>query len=129
MKALLHKLHPWLWRVAADLAGRYRIEYTKEVPDELAPRTLYLIGTFSRPWSVALLCPCCCGAPIQLSLLHTDSPRWRIDISFWGLVTIQPSIWRTTGCRSHFFMRAGHVIWVRGEIEFQNGETPCGALR
>ncbi|WP_416234769.1 DUF6527 family protein [Paucibacter sp. PLA-PC-4] len=26
---------------------------------------------------------------------------------------MHPSIWRKDGCRSHYFVRAGRVAWVR----------------
>ncbi|WP_425373246.1 DUF6527 family protein, partial [Klebsiella pneumoniae] len=28
-----------------------------------------------------------------------------------GRPTLYPSIWRTTGCRSHFWVRIGRIHW------------------
>jgi len=72
---------------------------------------LYVIGNGSFPWAVAMLCPCGCGSVIQLSLLEADSPRWRLFIDHKGVPTLAPSVHRTRGCKSHFFLRAGQIDW------------------
>ena len=82
-----------------------------DLPDVLAPERLYLVGDDACPWSAALLCPCGCEATIQLSLLPDDKPSWRFVRHFSGSVSLQPSVWRTRGCRSHFFLRRGRIVW------------------
>ncbi len=64
------------------------------------------------PWSAALLCPCGCGGSIQLSLIAGDTPSWRVRRHFNGSVTLHPSVWGKTGCRSHFFLRRGRIVWA-----------------
>jgi hypothetical protein len=88
----------------------YNTKSVDELPDRLKDRTLYLIGS-SKPWSVALLCPCGCGETIQLSLLHDDSPSWRLYQESKKRASLEPSIWRTEGCGSHFFLKRGRIIW------------------
>ena len=90
----------------------YATETVKEFPDTPEPKRVYLVGDKSVPWFAALLCPCGCGAFIRLSLLHNDKPRWRARRHFMGTVTLEPSIWRKEGCRSHFFVRRGRIIWA-----------------
>ena len=92
------------WHVAERLAFRFRFatEVVDDAPDVLEPDTVYLVGDDAKPWSVALLCPCGCSATIQLSLVTHDRPSWRAKRHFSGSVTLQPSIWRNSGCRSHF---------------------------
>jgi hypothetical protein len=97
-------LRPWITK------NCWRTVSVDELPDILKQGSLYLIGE-GTPWSVALLCPCGCGDVIQLSLLDTDSPRWRLSLDGDKLPTLVPSIRRTKGCRSHFFLRRGRVIW------------------
>jgi hypothetical protein len=97
-------LRPWITK------NRWRTVSVDELPGILKQGSLYLIGE-GTPWSVALLCPCGCGDVIQLSLLDTDSPRWRLSLDGDKLPTLVPSIRRTKGCRSHFFLRRGTVIW------------------
>lgn len=86
------------------------VEY---LPNELEPNRVYLLGHPLSPWSAALLCPCGCGAVIQLSLIHDDTPSWRHKRHFWGCVSLYPSIWRKRGCHSHFFVRRGRIVWSR----------------
>jgi len=90
--------------------GRIRCVEVEELPDSLERGSLYVLGLDS-PWSAALLCPCGCGKLIHLSFLRTDSPSWKISIDRAGLPTLAPSIWRTDGCRSHFFLRRGAIVW------------------
>lgn len=97
-------LRPWITK------NCWRIVRVDELPDVLKQRSLYLIGD-GAPWSAALLCPCGCRDVIQLSLLHGDSPRWRLSFDGDELPTLVPSIRRTQGCRAHFFLRHGRVVW------------------
>lgn len=88
----------------------YRVVHLSEDPDELLPKTLYAIGENGHLWHVMLTCPCGCSATIALNVLPEDSPRWRLHESSPG-PTLAPSVRRTTGCRSHFILRRGNVIW------------------
>jgi hypothetical protein len=97
-----------LWLI--DRRPTYRAEFMNELPERLRPNILYAIGE-RVPWSAALLCPCGCGSVIQLSLLKKDSPCWALVFRKRLVPTLIPSIQRTTGCCSHFFLREGRVIW------------------
>lgn len=90
----------------------WRVANVAELPEGLKNRRLYLIGA-DTPWSAALNCPCGCGAVIQLSLLQSDSPSWRVSVEKGQIPDLTPSVWRTKGCRSHFFLRHGEIIWCR----------------
>ena len=84
------------------------------MPRVLEPETVYLIGDGQLPWSAALLCPCGCKAIIHLSLVSGgggDQARWNAKRNFNGSVSLHPSVWRKRGCRSHFFLRRGHIVW------------------
>jgi len=110
----------WFHRSAETLtawlkAQRYlRVRHSEDPPDTLEAGVVYLIGRSDAPWCAAMLCPCGCDADIRLSLIATDSPRWKAKRSSGGSVTIYPSVWRTKGCRSHFYIFKGRVIWARG---------------
>jgi hypothetical protein len=101
----------------------YRVVHLRDDPDALLTETLYAIGENGHLWHVILVCPCGCGAPIALNVLPDDSPRWRLRESAAG-PTLYPSVWRTTGCRSHFILRQGQVVWChgRGPDEVSDGE-------
>jgi len=89
---------------------RYKLATVDDLPARLRKNYLYVVGD-GEPWSAALLCPCGCGAVIQLSLLRNERPSWSVDLSKDGWPTISPSIWRTVDCRSHFFLRNGEIVW------------------
>ena len=109
----MSQLAQFWWSLLEWLGIRpgFATQVVQDVPDILEPRRLYLIGEQSMPWSAALLCPCGCGAGIQLSLVVGDTPSWRARRHFSGSVSLHPSIWRQTGCRSHFFLRRGRIVW------------------
>jgi hypothetical protein len=91
---------------------------TEELPDKVRKYTLYVIGEGS-PWLAALQCPCGCGDFIQLTLLESESPRWSVRHEKDGTATLSPSICRSLGCRSHFFLKKGVIFWCganRGSI-------------
>ena len=103
----------WWWLVGLiGLRRGFATEAVEDLPDVLEPDRVYLIGDGSVPWSAALLCPCRCGAVIQLSLIPSDRPRWSVSRHFTGSASLHPSIWRTKGCRSHFFLRRGRIVWA-----------------
>lgn len=89
----------------------YRTEYSPEMPSALRKERLYAIGDRRAPWSAAMLCPCGCGAVIELTLLKSDSPSWRLSVDRKGRPTLAPSVRRLRGCRSHFLLREGRIAW------------------
>jgi hypothetical protein len=61
-----------------------------------------------------MVCPCGCGDVVQLNLLPTTRPRWRVEDHPNGTVTLFPSVWRQKGCRSHYHLRRGVIVWCSG---------------
>jgi len=77
-------------------------------------------------WAAAMLCPCGCGDKIHLNLLEDDSPCWSLRQERDGAVSLRPSVWRTKGCRSHFFIHNSRIDWCRFETSEDSedqGET------
>jgi hypothetical protein len=84
-----------------------------ELPDLVEGGAVYLIGDSDFPWSAALVCPCGCSETIQLSLIPDDRPRWKATHHPDSTISLEPSVWRTKGCRSHFILRRGRVVWAK----------------
>ena len=85
----------------------------EESPEELRRGEIYLVGENGHFSCVGMMCPCGCGEVIQLNLVAGTRPVWAVERdSDTGAVTLRPSIWRTSGCRSHFLVRGGRVQWV-----------------
>lgn len=109
MKSMLSHL----WYDLVEITQRkYRIVFLEELPTNLAEKTAYVVGESDYRWYVAMLCPCGCGEAIYLNVRPDSHPYWRI-IEHIGTISIEPSIWRQKGCRSHFFLRKGRIRWVR----------------
>jgi len=103
-----------LWLLILRLFGindSYRTETVEELPDKLHTHRIYLIGEGGEFWFAAMKCPCGCNETIQLSLLDEDSPHWRYQRHEDNTVSLDPSIWGTKGCKSHFFVRRGEIDW------------------
>ena len=93
----------------------FHSEHRQELPDAPIAGVLYVLGENGHLWSAALLCPCGCGDTIEVSLHQEGRPRWRLTEYGDGKVSLSPSIWRTTGCRSHFILDRGLIQWCQPE--------------
>lgn len=81
------------------------------LPRMLAPQTAYLLREAGEDWQASMLCPCGCGSIIELNLLTDERPVWHATIEADKTLTLKPSVWRHVGCRSHFIMRRGRIVW------------------
>lgn len=89
-----------------------RIEYVVDFPDALDRNTVYFLGGKGKEWLAGFTCPCGCGDLIELPLIGR-SPKWKIKITPSNTLSISPSIHRSLGCASHFFILRGKVIWCK----------------
>lgn len=113
-----------IWGALGECLGirpkPYETRFTEDVPDKLAAETVYVVGENGNHWCITMLCPCNCGSVIQLNLLPQIRPCWAFSYKR-GWITISPSIWCKRGCRSHFFVRKGHVDWCVDTIRARDG--------
>jgi Family of unknown function (DUF6527) len=87
---------------------------TPDYPDTsaLPAGIMHVVGDkHYRKWAY-FNCPCGCGTPIMLSLSAARRPHWRVDIDWLDRPSVEPSVWQTEGCCSHFFVRRGSIQWV-----------------
>lgn len=109
----MRRLFPFLLLLLEHVglrSHRYRVKRVEEMVDRPKLFQMYAIGGDS-PWLATMLCPCGCGDLIQLSLLERESPSWKLTLDECGFPTLTPSVWRSKGCRSHFFIRDGLILW------------------
>ena len=116
VRSAISDLRHWA-RTKTRRSPRLRYEHVEDFPDSLKPATLYVAGQEPHLWAAALLCPCGCGEVIHLNLLEDASPSWTLRHHGDGYVTLMPSVWRTKGCRSHFFIRNSRIEWSRFDNE------------
>jgi len=84
----------------------------EEPPEQPKNKVLYIVLEDELPWSAAMLCPCGCGEMLHLNLLPDERPRWIHQHGQNQLSSLEPSVHRIKGCRSHFWFRKGKVYWT-----------------
>ena len=60
--------------------------------------------------SMAIACPDGCGEQLTINLDSRAGPSWRHYVED-GKVTLYPSVWRDTGCKSHFIVWRSKIYW------------------
>lgn len=83
-----------------------------DVPDSLKPSIIYIVGNDGYYWQVVMLCPCNCKKVLHMNLMREHQPYWRVEISRKNMISLYPSIHRMVGCKSHFFVRKGKIVWA-----------------
>lgn len=109
---VLRKFFRWF----LNLLGKpqYSVRFIQDIPssDEIQNNRIYLVGNDNCYWCGVLKCPCGCGESIHLNLIEKNQPSWKTTLSNHNRVSVSPSIWKKSGCKSHFFIREGKVIWA-----------------
>jgi Family of unknown function (DUF6527) len=74
-----------------------------------------------RPRVLVLLCPCGCGDQLSINLDRQAGPAWRM-FREGNSVSLFPSIWRETGCESHFIVRKNRIYLFGRREDDESGE-------
>ena len=82
-------------------------------PKRIKSRNLYLAQEDGEEWAIALKCPCGCGDRLELQLTPESRPHWKLLNNNEKHPTIHPSIWRQRGCKSHFWIKKGRILWCK----------------
>lgn len=90
----------------------FSVQYVEDPIDNPKKKMLYIIGTMDEPWQIEMACPCGCRDKIVLPVNNETSPRWSLNISSDNLPSLHPSVWRSKGCKAHFFLKNGRIRWV-----------------
>ena len=110
----LKKFTFWLIKPLINYLDKpYSLEFIEDPVEEAHKRVLYVVGTKDEPWQAEMLCPCGCKEKIVLPLNNETSPRWTLKISHSNVPSLRPSVWRSKGCKSHFFLTDGHIQWCK----------------
>ena len=103
------KLHKWFKEL---LQKKYRYQIASDVPNKIKKEIVYIIQNDGYPWQIIMLCPCGCNKNLQMNLMKDYKPWWSFEVDKKNRITLYPSIHRIVGCRSHFFIKKGKVIWA-----------------
>lgn len=90
------------------------VDSMNEIPDRLSD-SIYIVGLKKPKW-VVMSCPCGCGFRLDVNLMTSHKPVWKLYIEH-NLITLLPSLWVSKDrCGSHFFIEKNRVHWVRGRF-------------
>lgn len=64
------------------------------------------------PRWLLLRCPCGCGEDIPVNLDARAGKAWRLYRGRLTGLTLFPSVWRDTGCRSHFIVWRDSILMI-----------------
>ncbi|MGR5364337.1 DUF6527 family protein [Vibrio mediterranei] len=87
--------------------------YGDQLPSQIPEKKIIHLIDEDESWSVGFICPCGCGDTLELMLLPTVRPHWRLTLDKKGYPTLYPSVWRKSRCGSHFWLRNGFVHWCK----------------
>ncbi|MER8822711.1 DUF6527 family protein [Mesorhizobium sp. M0991] len=111
---MLRSILLWLL-VALGLARRpdFTVLIVSDHPDESAmkPGRVYVVTSGGHMKWAYFLCPADPMEVIQLSLMTSRRPHWRLTRDWADRPTIQPSVWQMAGSHAHFWIRGGQVDW------------------
>jgi hypothetical protein len=108
------KKHLLWWRRLVSRFSRKRrlvVVAGDSLPDILPRRDLVLARDDGEDWCVGLYCPCGCGDKLEMIVLEGVKPRWDVLVDGKGHVSLRPSVWRQNGCKSHFWVIGGKILW------------------
>jgi hypothetical protein len=94
------------------IGRRYGTKVVHEkLPPSLSKKIVYVVADDECMWHMALICPCDCGETLYMNLLKDERPCWEITQHIDCTFSIYPSIRRLVGCKSHFWIKHGKLIW------------------
>lgn len=101
------------WWDAWARTPRWTAEFVESdiLPDCIPEHRVVVAREDGELWSAGMMCPCGCGDVVELALFAEAEERWRIRVGARGRVSLAPSVWRNTGCRSHYWVREGRIHW------------------
>lgn len=93
--------------------ARYKVREMQgdNLPKKIPKNTIIHLIDEGESWSVGFLCPCGCGDTLELMLLPNVKPHWTLTLDDNSTPTLFPSIWRKSGCGSHFWLKNGIIYW------------------
>lgn len=111
--------HQWIWLdsrvnwikrwIRVLLRRPFHAKILDAPPDRVSLETVYITVISGTAITATMLCPCGCASQIDLNLDRHIRPYWSLIVHWNGAVSLSPSVWRTSGCRSHFWLKNGRL--------------------
>lgn len=109
-------------RRAQTLAFRGAVEHRHEADERLGSPGEAVLVRRGVDRSLTMLCPDGCGETLTINLDRRAGPAWRLYVD-GRAVSLFPSVWRHTGCCSHFIVWKSHIYWCDWGEELQSTST------
>lgn len=87
-----------------------------EAMRQLKPGVLVLVMPNDIPKSLKFLCPCGCGETVSVNLMPESGKAWTLGYEPKRGLSLWPSVWLTSGCRSHFILRHNKARLLLGKM-------------
>jgi len=82
-----------------------------------------------RPRLLLLSCPCGCGEHFPINLDARAGPAWRLYRSRNKGLTVYPSVWRESGCFSHYIIwRDNILLFGQNDEEWDDSSSDDGTM-
>jgi hypothetical protein len=94
--------------------NKFKVEIIQDNPnhDSIKTNIVYVVVFKKHKKWAYLRCPCGCNDIIMLTLNPHEFPSWRVKQDKFDNATIAPSIRKLDGCKSHFLIEKGNLIWA-----------------
>ena len=106
---LLKQIIEWFQRTLFPTRLKFKI--VDDIPEKVKKDSFYVIGK-DDPWLIIFLCPCGCGEELILNMMEEEQPRWTLK-NEGKRFDLFPSVNRVKGCKSHFWIKQGEVVWCK----------------
>ena len=87
------------------------------------PGDCAIVEREGAPRQIVVACPDGCGEKLSINLDPRSGPAWRL-YKRRGRWSLFPSIDKTAGCRSHFILWNGKILWCDFEEDGSEPEWP-----
>ncbi len=90
---------------------KYSYKNVSEIPVKIKNDVIYIVQEGTEPETLVFNCPCGCKESVYLNLLKDTFPVWTY-MTEKRRISVFPSVVRKKGCRSHYWIKKGKVIWA-----------------
>lgn len=108
---MIKRLRNWILNLFVK-ERLYKARIVTDIPDNLDNKRIYIIENEGCNWQAVMICPCGCNKILHMNLMEEYYPSWKFTLLKKDIVSLRPSINRTIGCKSHFFVTNGKIIWA-----------------
>lgn len=111
--AFIKKL--WWWNKPSKQYKNFvRVQSLTDVPNDPGT-TIFIVGSESNDKWVVFRCPDNCGRRVEVNLMKSRNPTWRLTIKNKKL-SLRPSV-IVEGCGSHFWLLNSEIDWARADFD------------